>query len=153
MYPKNYNIAKNLSNHIKNYPLDFSEYISDLTNKFVFRIKLDLPAKENAELKIIYQFIFMYSVITSDLNNVKRIMRDPNMIVIIIKALIIDGNLKLKQNLDSVNCMLKFGHKHLNTLASYDLITFACCCFNVPVFYTTLKSIAENHHLTLGISK
>lgn len=145
MHIKYSNIATTLSNHIKNYPLEFSKYTAYLTNKFVLRLKLGLPAKENAELKIIYQFIFMYSLITSDLNNVKRIMYDPKMIVIIIKALIIDGNLKLKQNLDSVNFMVDFGHKYVKTLSSYDLIAFACCCFDSAVFHTTLKYMVQNH--------
>lgn len=145
MYTTNHNIAKSLSNYIKNNPLKFNSCTSKLVDKFIIRLSLDLPTEEIAKLRTIYQFIFMYSLITHNLNGVHKLIRNSKAIITIIEMLIINKSLVLRQDNQLIDVMMQFGHQHITTLASHHAITHCCLYFDVSAFYKAIKYMA-NHY-------
>lgn len=143
MYTNNHNIAKNFSNHLKNNPLEFNAHLSNLINNFMSRMEINLPDSEIIKLHKIYKFICMYSIITGDLNTVYKLMRNPKIIITIIDALIINGNLVLKQNSKLVDAMISYGHKHINTLSEQDTIAICALYFNAHAFYKAIKYVSN----------
>jgi hypothetical protein len=143
MYITNYDIAKNLSNYVKNRPIKFNDCISKLVDKFILRLGLDIPDEEIIKLRIVYQFIFMYSLITRDLNTVKKIMRNSETITFIIKALVINCNLKLKHHQQLLDVMMEFGHNNNVILNSQNTIMLCCLYFDPAIFYEAIEYVTN----------
>lgn len=143
MYIDNYDIAKNLSNYIKKRPTKFKDCTSRLVDKFIIRLDLDIPDEEIIKLRVIYQFIFMYSLITRDLNMVKKMMSNSETIIFIITALIINQNLKLRQHQQLVDVMMEFGQKHNTILTSHNTITLGCLYFDATIFYEAIEYVTN----------
>lgn len=139
----NHHIAKNLSNHIKNHPAKFNECIYTLIENFMQQLDLDVPENEITKLSVVYAFISMYSCVISDLNNVKQLMRNPETIAMIVKSLITDGNLKLRQDSLLVDVTMHFGRRHNVILASPSIIALACINFKPVLFYEAIRYVSD----------
>lgn len=141
----NHHPANIFSNHIKQNTNQFDQCISELVDCFINELNLDLPHKDINNLRIIYKFIFMYGLITSNCSTINNLMRHSMAITTVINALIINGNLKIRQHLDLVHTMLIFGKKNCEVLNNQAVVMHCCIRFNADSFYKAIGILVAKY--------
>jgi len=137
--------ANILSNYIKQNPGKFDQCISELVDCFLRERSLDIPHKDMANLRIIYKFIFMYGLITSNFSTITNLMRHSMAITTVVNALVINGNLKIRQHIDLVHDMLIFGKSNCKVLSNQAVVMHCCICFNADSFYKAIQTIVSKY--------
>ena len=145
MHTINFTNGQNLSNYIKNRPNEFRDYISNLVDKFIIQLNLNITDEVNIKLRTFYQFICMYSIILWDLNTVKKIMGNAYILKSIVTALLINKNLKITRHPQLVAAMMEFIRKHNTILASEDILSLAYLHFDTSAFYSAVKYVSNIH--------
>ena len=137
-------ILKSLTQFIKDNPDKLMDCSKKLSERLISRLAVNLDSSDLDKLSILYQFIIIYSIVTSDLSLVSRVIYSPTTIKKLILSLC-NGSLILTREKEISNMLIEFAKINSSTLDSEQNIIFAGLYFNKTMFYDVVLIIHDSY--------
>lgn len=140
----NSTITKSLTQYIKKNPEKFIECSTTIADRLIQRLPINLDSQDLKKISTVYQFIIMYSIVTSDLYLVIRLLNQITTIQTVVES-IQSGSLRTTREKQISSCLLNFTLENSLILLNDQNLLLAGLYFNKTTYHEVIKIVHDGY--------